>query len=172
MSGSCRIGRRLSHLSSAPSNTPPKKPKPTIRQWYKPGGFSYHEGDPSDARMTAAAARRGVKLTSRSRPLRPEDWSRFRHVVCMDGDNVRAVQGAVRYWEGAGALGADGGMQAPRVSLMTDWAAEGSESRRLGKVPDPYYGGPAGFDKVLDLLDEAAEGLLDAVLAEEEGAAV
>lgn len=177
-SGNC-VASAASSLTFPPR--PPTPPKPTTRQWFKPGGFSYHEGDPSDARMTAAAARRGVKLTSRSRPLRPEDWSRFRHVVCMDGDNVRAVQGAVQYWEGAGTLGADNGggrkqtpatPAAPRVSLMTDWAAEGSESRRLGKVPDPYYGGPAGFDKVLDLLDEAAEGLLDAVLAEEEGAAV
>lgn len=141
--------------------------------WYKPGGFSYHEGDAADSRMAAAAIKRGVRLTSRSRPLKPEDWSTFRHVVCMDGDNVRAVKGAVQYWEGAGMLqkndgGAAATATAPRVSLMTDWAAEGSESRRLGKVPDPYYGGPAGFDKVLDLLDEAAEGLLDAVLAEEE----
>jgi protein-tyrosine phosphatase len=125
--------------------------------------------------MAAAASKRGVRLTSRSRPLKPEDWSTFRHVVCMDGDNVRAVKGAVQYWEGAGMLKGNDGAAAtappPRVSLMTDWAAEGSESRRLGKVPDPYYGGPAGFDKVLDLLDEAAEGLLDAVLAEEEEAA-
>lgn len=156
------------------NNNPPKK-----KQWYKPGGFSYHEGDAADPRMAAAAAKRGVRLTSRSRPLRPEDWKggRFRHVVCMDQDNVRAVEEAVRYWKAAGLLeekdgGAGAAAPPPRVSLMTDWAPEKSEARRLGKVPDPYYGGPQGFEKVLDLLDEAAEGLLDAVLAEEkEGAA-
>jgi protein-tyrosine phosphatase len=120
--------------------------------------------------MAAAAAKRGVQLTSRSRPLKPEDFARFRHVVCMEADNVRAVETAARYWEGAGTLPTSkaAGAVPPRVSLMTDWAGEGSESRRLGKVPDPYYGGAAGFDKVLDLLDEAAEGLLDAVLAEDE----
>lgn len=116
--------------------------------------------------MTAAAAKRGVVLTSRSRPLKPEDFSRFQQIVCMDSDNVRAVEAARSYWEGAGLLPKGGAVS--RVSLMTDHAPDGSESRRLGKVPDPYYGGPAGFDKVLDLLDEAAEGLLDAVLAEDE----
>lgn len=45
--------------------------------WYLPGGFSYHEGDPSDPRMTAVAAKRGVTLTSRSRPLVPADLSTF-----------------------------------------------------------------------------------------------
>lgn len=152
----------LSRPETQPSS-PPLLPSsnPPPKQWYKDGGFSYHEGDPADARMAAAAAKRGVKLTSRSRPLVPADWSRFAHVVCMDADNVRAVETAVRHWGNPPG--------SPRLSLMTEWAAEGSESRRLGKVPDPYYGGPAGFDKVLDLLDEAAEGLLNAVLAEEEG---
>jgi protein-tyrosine phosphatase len=118
--------------------------------------------------MTAAARKRGVALTSRSRPLRPEDWRRFRHVVCMDEDNVRAVEAAVRHWESSGLLLVAGGCDGARVSLMTDWAPEGSAARKLGRVPDPYYGGAQGFEQVLDLLDVAAEGLLDAVLLEEE----
>jgi protein-tyrosine phosphatase len=135
--------------------------------------------------MSAAALKRGVALTSRSRPLQPEDWSKFQHVVCMDQENVRAVEAAVSYWKSTGQIktgaddddkdgGSGGGgsgsgkssSSGPRVSLMTDWAPEKSQARRLGKVPDPYYGGPAGFEQVLDLLDEAAEGLVDAALEE------
>lgn len=46
--------------------------------WYLPGGFSYHEGDPADSRMTATARKRGVNLTSRSRPLKPQDLAEVR----------------------------------------------------------------------------------------------
>lgn len=60
--------------------------------WYRPGGFSYHEGDAADPRMTAAAAKRGVKLTSRSRPLAPGDFARFQHIIAMDDNNVRAIE--------------------------------------------------------------------------------
>ncbi|CAM9951516.1 unnamed protein product [Choristocarpus tenellus] len=51
--------------------------------WYKDGGFSFHEGDPPDARMTAAAAKRGVKLGGTSRPLRPQDLDDFDLIVGM-----------------------------------------------------------------------------------------
>lgn len=61
------------------------------RRRYKPGGWSYHEGDPSDPRMTAAAVKRGVRLTSRSRPLKPEDFKRFKYIIGMDPNNIRAI---------------------------------------------------------------------------------
>ena len=65
------------------------------RDWYRKGGFSFHEGDPADSRMTAAARRRAVTLTSRSRPLTPDDVTSFDRVVTMDGANERAVATAV-----------------------------------------------------------------------------
>ena len=52
---------------------------------YKDKGWAYHEGDPSDGRMLAAAAKRGVRLTSRSRPLRPEDMTTFDYIL---GENI------------------------------------------------------------------------------------
>ena len=164
------------HLSHTQACLPPlhHTPNQTL-QWYRPGGFSYHEGDAADPRMTAAASKRGVALTSRSRPLTPEDWAsgRFSHVVCMDGNNVRAVEAAVQYWKGSGQLDKAAAAAAPappppRLSLMTDWAPAGSKAKKLGSVPDPYYGGGDGFDMVLDLLDEAAEGLLEQALGEQQ----
>ena len=58
---------------------------------YKPSGYSYHEGDAADPRMTAAASKRGVRLTSRSRPLQPADFKRFKYIVGMDANNMRAI---------------------------------------------------------------------------------
>jgi protein-tyrosine phosphatase len=60
--------------------------------WYKSGGFSYHEGDDADSRMTAAASRRGVNLTSKSRPLEPQDFTNFQYIVGMDPANMRAME--------------------------------------------------------------------------------
>ncbi len=82
------------------TNRPPTHPTPIppiIKKgggnpsWYKPGGWSYHEGDASDTRMTAAAKNRGVYLTSRSRPLRPEDFRRFKYIIGMDDSNIRSI---------------------------------------------------------------------------------
>ena len=72
--------------------------------WYKSGGFSYHEGETPDSRMTAAAATRGIKLRGASRPLVPGDFSRFKYIVCMDNSNRDAVIRALAFWRGA-ALG-------------------------------------------------------------------
>ena len=125
--------------------------------WYKPGGFSYHEGDAADARMTAAASQRGVKLTSRSRPLRPDDLSGFQTIVCMDAANVRAVRVAVDYWKSAGMVDEEA-VVGCNVVKMTDFL---SSARFSGykEVPDPYYGGSKGFELVLDLLEDACVGL-------------
>ncbi|KAF8060065.1 Zeaxanthin epoxidase [Scenedesmus sp. PABB004] len=125
--------------------------------WYLPGGFSYHEGDESDPRMKATAAKRGVVLTSTSRPLRPADLARFDHIVGMDARNVRDILKAAGHW--AAADGSLPGLDAVRAktSLMTDYC---SKFAGADEVPDPYYGGAAGFERVLDLLDDAAAGLL------------
>ncbi|KDO20920.1 hypothetical protein SPRG_14151 [Saprolegnia parasitica CBS 223.65] len=66
--------------------------------WYKPNGFSYHEGDSADSRMKKEAKKRGYTLSSKSRPLTPEDLRRFDHIICMDSNNVRAVHEAATFW--------------------------------------------------------------------------
>lgn len=133
------------------------------RDWYRSGGFSFHEGDPADARMTAAARRRGVALTSRSRPLTPVDVTSFDRVVTMDGANERAVAAAVAHWREAGLLPPSG--PAARVERLTTYLRD-PRLARAGRdgVPDPYYGGDQGFELVLDLLEDACGALLDDVV--------
>lgn len=127
--------------------------------WYKPGGFSYHEGDPADSRMTSAAAARGVRLTSRSRPLRPSDVTDFDVIVCMDDENVRSVNIALSYWAEKGLISEE---YTCMITKMTNYLRDDRWSK-YDHVPDPYYGGTKGFELVLDLLDDACEGLFDAL---------
>ena len=110
------------------------------------GTGGWHAGEPPDRRMTAAAARRGVDLSGlRARQARPSDFSRFDLILAMDRGNFADLS-RLRP-PGAPA----------RLELMLD-QADGPRGR---EVPDPYYGGPDGFERVLDMLEEAADGLVD-----------
>ena len=128
--------------------------------WYKSGGFSYHEGEPPDARMTAAAAARKIQLRGASRPLVPGDFARFNYIVCMDNSNRDAILRALAFWRGSGVLSdtpEDVAQQESRLMMMADFI----ESDDITSVPDPYYGGSKGFELVLDLLENASDKLLD-----------
>lgn len=113
------------------------------------GTHDYHVGDPPDRRAQAAASRRGIDLSSlRARQVEPADFERFDLILAMDEDNLRELRQA-----------------APppaheRIRLLMDFAPNAASRA----VPDPYYGGSQGFEAVLDLLEEAAEGLLLEVL--------
>jgi protein-tyrosine phosphatase len=117
------------------------------------GTGDWHVGRPADARMRSAAARRGIALPSRARQITPSDLSRFDHVLTMDRQNLKAVRGLA----GPGA--------AAQITPLTRYC------RRYGteEVPDPYYGGEEGFDRVLDLLEDACGGLLETLKAERAG---
>ncbi len=110
------------------------------------GTGGWHVGRQADARMRAAAARRGIHLTSRARQLEAADLHRFDHILTMDDENLAAVRALAR---GTGATA--------RIGPLT------RHSRLLScrEVPDPYYGGPDGFERVLDLLEDACAGLLE-----------
>ena len=110
------------------------------------GTGGWHVGHRADRRMIAAAERRGIHLPSRARQIEAADLQRFDHILTMDADNLAAVQRLERQ--------APGGA---RISPLTD------HCRRLRspEVPDPYYGGEDGFERVLDLLEDACAGLLD-----------
>lgn len=130
--------------------------------WYRAGGYSYHEGDPADSRMTGAAAARGVTLTSISRPLCPEDLERFDHIIGMDTSNITAIKRAAEHWKSNRSLNVD---YMPKLSLMTEHFTSNSKFKStFDHVPDPYYGGNSGFETVLDLLEDACEGLLQTIL--------
>ena len=109
------------------------------------GTGDWHVGKAPDARMRAAAKRRGIDLDSlRGRQVTVADFERFDYVLAMDGENLANL-----------AALCPAGHEA-RLARFLDFAPElGSRD-----VPDPYYGGADGFETVLDLVEAAARGLL------------
>ena len=109
------------------------------------GTHGYHVGDPPDPRALAAAAKRGYDLsTLRARRIEGADFQRFDLVLAMDQDHYAILERMAG--EPAGH----------KLKLMMSYAQRFKER----DVPDPYYGGPQGFERVLDLLEDAASGLL------------
>lgn len=106
---------------------------------------SWHVGDPPDRRAQETALRRGVDIgDQRARTVRPGDFAHFDLVLAMDRGHYRSL---------AGSCPAD---LADRVRLFMDYASEyGVED-----VPDPYYGDGNGFERVFDMIEGAAMGLL------------
>jgi len=118
------------------------------------GTHDYHAGEAPDPRSIEHAARRGYDLKPlRARQVARRDFVEFHHILAMDQGHLRLL----RAIEPAGATA--------RIALYL----EHSTSWRGLDVPDPYYGGGRGFEEVLDMVEEASERLLDALLAEPEG---
>ena len=111
------------------------------------GTGAYHVGEPADPRMRRAAERRGYDLDGVARQVEPGDLERFDLVVAMDRENLRDL----RRLAGGGGCG--------HVRLLSDYLPAGAPV----DVPDPYYEG--GFDRVIDLIEEACPGILDRLLA-------
>ncbi len=111
------------------------------------GTYGYHEGEQADRRMQSHAVKRGYNLTSISRPFKPNtDWDRFDYIVAMDNANLRDLEAMARTKE-----------DVAKLYKMTDF----SKNFAHDEVPDPYYGGPQGFELVLDLLEDASQGFYD-----------
>jgi len=116
------------------------------------GTAAYHEGEPADYRMRQFALKRGYNLTSISRPVNPRvDFDRFDLIVGMDRQNVRDLKAMARNEH-----------DLKKISLMTDYCTDGN----YDSVPDPYYGGAAGFELVLDILEDACDGLIRQIKSE------
>jgi len=109
------------------------------------GTHAYHIGEPPDARSLAAAAKRGYDLSElRARQVSVEDFVEFDYVLAMDLHNRELLlQRCPAEHRG-------------KVQLFLEFA----EGAAVREVPDPYYGGAQGFEEVLDLVEDAAEGLL------------
>jgi protein-tyrosine phosphatase len=110
------------------------------------GTHGYHVGEPPDVRTQAAARRRGYDLSGlRARKVAREDFHRFDLLLAMDREHHdilgRLAPPAVGH----------------KVQLMMGFARGAAHV----EVPDPYYGGPEAFELVLDLLEDAAAGLLE-----------
>jgi protein-tyrosine phosphatase len=104
------------------------------------GTGGWHAGSPPDARSTRAAAARGITLEGAARQVTRADFEDFDLLVAMDRDNLADLR----------AIAPPGTEHKIRLLL-----GEGRD------VPDPYYGGPHGFENVLDLVETACEQLLD-----------
>jgi protein-tyrosine phosphatase len=110
------------------------------------GTSNYHIGDPPDRRMFQTAQRRGIPLPGQARQFSAGDFKAFDLILAMDRQNYKNIL----------ALDPAGHYQ-HKVRLMCDFCTQHTDQ----EVPDPYYGGQAGFDYVLDLLMDACQGLLD-----------
>ena len=109
------------------------------------GTHAYHVGEPADRRARAAAERRGYSLANiRARRISVEDFERFDYILAMDRDNLATL------------IGQATPEQRGKIHLLLDFSGSGS-----AEVPDPYYGGASGFERVLDLVEDACQGLLD-----------
>jgi protein-tyrosine phosphatase len=112
------------------------------------GTGAWHVGSPPDERAAAAAATRGIAMRGTARQVTEEDFEAFDLLLAMDADNHRTLRGRAPHPEAAAKV---------RLLREFDPAAAGATSL---DVPDPYYGGPDGFDRVLDLVEAACAGLL------------
>lgn len=109
------------------------------------GTHAYHVGEPPDPRSQKAAAKRGYELAHlRARRVAAADFLRFDYILAMDRDNLSVLREACPDEE------------RHRLGLFLDHAKSIEEQ----EVPDPYYGGPEGFERVLDLIEEGAAGLI------------
>jgi protein-tyrosine phosphatase len=112
------------------------------------GTASYHIGQPPDHRAIMAAARRGIEIANlRARRVSRQDFDSFDFIIGMDIHNYQDLLSMA-------PLSYPG-----KVCLFMDFAANWQER----EVPDPYYGGDNGFERVLDMIEDAATGLLDEI---------
>lgn len=109
------------------------------------GLISVHQGELADSRMRFHASRRNYSLTHYSRPVSKDDFDRYDMIIGMDENNISGLKrlASTRQHE-------------EKIHLMTDFCKTYEDNF----VPDPYYGGEKGFEHVIDLLEDACEGLL------------
>jgi protein-tyrosine phosphatase len=119
------------------------------------GTSSYHIGSPPDRRMRLAAQQQSIVLDGCARQFIPEDFDRFDLILAMDRENYEDI------------LALDpAGRDRHKVRLMCEFCTRHSDR----EVPDPYYGGPEGFNYVIDLLLDACTGLLEHVQTQQAAA--
>lgn len=119
------------------------------------GTGGWHTGEPPDPRAVDAAARRGIALSGTARQVGFEDFESFDLIIAMDGSNelsLRRVAPDERARE--------------KVRLLREFDPASDTLDDLD-VPDPYYGGPTGFDDMYELISAACKGLLEQIRAAE-----
>lgn len=110
------------------------------------GTHAYHVGNPPDSRAQQTARSRGIDLSDlTARQVKSHDFELFDYVLAMDHDNFHGLR----------AICPAG--KEDRLHMFLDFAP----ALKVKEVPDPYYGGASGFEKVFDMVDEASRGLLE-----------
>jgi protein-tyrosine phosphatase len=111
------------------------------------GTISLHTGDPPDARMCRSLANRGFATAGRARQVKPGDFESFDLILAMDEDNLTDLRGVESRASNSRA----------HLQLFCDFCREHDDR----EVPDPYYGGAEGFERVIDLLEDGCQGILE-----------
>ncbi len=109
------------------------------------GTIDYHQGQPPDSRMRRAGESRGFAFGGRARGVGEEDLASFDLILAMDRENLADLKAMDRQ-----------GRYGNKIRLFGRFASSSSAQ----EVPDPYYGGLAGFEKALDILEDGCEGVL------------
>ncbi len=109
------------------------------------GTHAYHVGEAPDPRAQKTALKRGIDLSGlKARRAVAEDFETFDYVLAMDRDNQQGLKAIC-------PVGSE-----YKLQLFLSYAPNLEHE----EVPDPYYGGPMGFERVLDMIEEASAGLL------------
>jgi protein-tyrosine phosphatase len=117
------------------------------------GTIGYHVGEPSDPRSVQAGRVRSYDLSKiRARKVIDRDFDEFDLLIAMDKENYTNL---IKLAEQSGKI-----EHKNKVKLFLDYSSQ----TQYIEVPDPYYGGPNGFDLVIDLIEDASKGLLRAII--------
>ena len=112
------------------------------------GTHAYHVGEEPDVRAQKSALKRGIDLSAlKARRAVSADFEQFDYVLAMDRDNYQGLEKIC-----------PSGLEY-KLHLFLSFAPNLEHE----EVPDPYYGGPTGFERVLDMIEEASEGLLQEI---------
>ena len=112
------------------------------------GTIGHHVGAGADPRMSVAAERRGYALLSKARQVSAEDLTNFDLIIPMDHDNLYDLESLA------------GGAR-DNIRLLGSYLPNVIDNTTAPAVPDPYYGGDAGFEEVLDMIESACENILE-----------
>ena len=112
------------------------------------GTGSWHVGKKADSRMRFAAKQRNINITSNARQIGEEDFCKFKYILVMDNSNFKNVIDLKNQVKGSDFA---------KILKMQNFSSIFNEK----EVPDPYFGGDAGFDHVLDILEDSVRGFLE-----------
>jgi len=115
------------------------------------GTGNWHVGKKADSRMRIAAKQRNIHITSNARQIREDDFCQFNFILVMDNSNFNNVLNFKNRVKGSDYA---------KILKIQDFASIYTER----EVPDPYFGGDAGFDNVLDILEDSVSCFLDSII--------